>query len=76
MRVIEPELSFTEQLLLSMRSNAVHLYRALGFGGGSYAAVAARLSPQLAPLERELMRWQRFAAVPNHTLAYCFCTAD
>jgi protease IV len=75
-RVIEPELSFTEELLLSMRSGAVRAYRALGLGGGSYAAVAARLSPQLEPLERELLRWQRFAAVPNHTLAYCFCTAD
>jgi len=75
-RVIEPELSFTEELLLSMRSNAVHAGRALGLAGASYPAVAARLGPQLAPLERELMRWQRFAAVPNHTLAYCFCTAD
>ncbi len=75
-RVIEPELSFTEQLLLSMRSDGVRAYRALGLGGGTYAAVAARLSPQLQPLEREMIRWQRFAAVPNHTLAYCFCTAD
>ncbi len=75
-RVIEPDLSFTQQLLLSMRGNTVHVYRALGFGGGSYADMAARVSPQLQPLERELMRWQRFAAVPNHTLAYCFCTAD
>jgi protease-4 len=75
-RVIEPDLSLTEQLLLSMRGNMVHLYRAVGLGGGSYAAVVAGVSPQLQPLERELMRWQRLAAVPNHTLAYCFCTAD
>ncbi len=75
-RLIEPELSFTEELLLSMRSGAVRAYRALGLSGGSYASVAARLGPQLEPLERELLRWQRFAAVPNHTLAYCFCTAD
>jgi protease-4 len=75
-RLIEPELGFTEQLLLSMRSNGMRVYRALGMGGGTYAAVAARVSPQLQPLERELIRWQRFAAVPNHTLAYCFCTAD
>ncbi len=75
-RVIEPELSFTEELLLSMRSGAAQTYRVMGLGGGSYAGVAARLSPQLEPLERELLRWQRFAAVPNHTLAYCFCTAD
>ena len=74
--MIEPELSFTEELLLSMRSDAVRAYRALGFGAASYPVVVARLGPQLAPLERELMRWQRFAAVPNHTLAYCFCSAD
>jgi protease-4 len=75
-RIVEPELSFTEQLLMSMRGNAAHAYRALGIPGASSTAVAMRLSPQLGPLERELMRWQRFAAVPNHTLAYCFCTAD
>jgi protease-4 len=75
-RVIEPELSYTEQLLLSLHGNSARAYRALGIGGQSPASVALRLSPQLRPLERELMRWQRFAAVPNHTLAYCLCTAD
>jgi hypothetical protein len=37
--------------------------------------MVARLGPQLAPVEKELLRWQRLAAVPNHTLAYCFCSA-
>ena len=75
-RVIEPELSFTEQLLLSMRSETVDMLRAIGLGSGLHAIAPARLSPQLEPLERELLRWQRFAAVPNHTLAYCFCAVD
>jgi protease-4 len=74
-RVIEPELSLTEELLMSMRGEGEHLMRALGYGPDSgTVATAARLSPQLQPLEREILRWQRFAAVPNHTLAYCFCT--
>ncbi len=75
-RLIEPELGLTEQLLMSMRSNGMRVYRASGLGEATYAGLAARVSPQLQPLERELIRWQRFAAVPNHTLAYCFCTAD
>jgi protease-4 len=75
-RVIEPELGFMEQVLLNMRGNAVRAYRALGLGEASDAMVAVHLSRQLEPLERELTRWQRFAAVPNHTLAYCFCTPD
>jgi protease IV len=75
-RVIEPELNFTEQLMLSMRGESLNVARALGLAGGLSAVTAAHLSAQLAPLERELARWQRFAAVPNHVLAYCFCTAD
>ena len=75
-RIIEPELSFTEQMLLNMRSGAVNGLRALGLGSGLNAIAPARLSPQLAPLARELLRWQRFAAVPNHTLVYCFCVLD
>jgi len=47
----------------------------MGAGTGLGTLATARLSPQLEPLEREVLRWQRFAAVPNHTLAYCFCTA-
>jgi protease-4 len=75
-RVIEPELSFTEQLLLSMHSDGVGMLHLLGLGGGLSTLAPAHLSAQLAPLERELLRWQRFAAVANHTVAYCFCTVD
>jgi hypothetical protein len=75
-RVIEPELGFMEQLLLNLRTSALRAYRVLGLGGASDAVVSVHLGRQLEPLERELGRWQRFSAVPNHTLAYCFCTPD
>lgn len=75
-RVIEPELSLTEQLVLSMHNETIGMLHALGFGGALRTIAPVSLSPQLAPLERELLRWQRFAAVPNHLLAYCFCSVD
>ena len=71
MRVIEPQLSFTEQLLLNARG---------ALRAGTHSALApvlgAAVAPQLLPLEREVARWQRLAAVPQHTLAYCFCAVD
>lgn len=76
-RVIEPELSFSEQLLLNLRAGTVKLLRAAGFSAGwAGGALAAQIGPQLQPLQRELLRWQRLAAVPNRTLAYCFCGID
>ncbi len=77
-RVIEPELSFTEQLLLSTRGTYATLVRGAGLGGGSGlgAELRTQLAPQLQPLEREVARWQRLAATPQHTLAYCFCAVD
>ena len=77
-RVIEPQLSFTEQLLLNARGAWGRVLAPLGEGAHSALAPALgiRLAPQLAPLEREVARWQRLAAVPQHTLAYCFCAVD
>jgi protease-4 len=77
-RVIEPQLSFTEQLLLNARSAWGAVLAPLGAGdhGLLAPALGARLAPQLQPLEREVARWQRLAAVPQHTLAYCFCAVD
>ena len=69
-RMIEPQLSFSEQLLLNVRSAYASVLRAVGFGASS------PLAPQLRPLEREVLRWQRLAAVPQHTLAYCFCAVE
>jgi len=80
-RVVEPELSFTEQLLLSMRTTIARVSRAVGSGsGGLNTGVVARLmpqlAPQLAPLQREVRLWQRFTRVPGRTVAYCFCAVE
>jgi len=76
-RVVEPELSFTEQLLLNMRATIARVAHAVGFRGGSLdASVVARLAPQLAPVQREVRLWQRFSRVPGRTVAYCFCTVE
>ena len=80
-RIIEPELSVTDRLLLNMRSMIVKVRRASGMGGSALdAGVTARLVPQLAPqlrpVAREILRWQRLAAVPSHVVAYCFCAVE
>jgi len=75
-RVIEPDLSFTDQLLVNLRGSTVKTLRGLGYRDAGAAALATQLSPQLKPLQRELLRWQRLAATPGRTLAYCFCAAD
>ena len=75
-RVIEPDLSFTDQLLVNLRGSTVKTLRGLGYRDAAAAALATQLSPQLKPLQRELLRWQRLAATPGRTLAYCFCAAD
>ena len=75
-RVIEPDLSFTDQVLVNLRGSAVKVLRGLGYRDAGAAALATQLSPQLKPLQRELLRWQRLAATPGRTLAYCFCAAD
>ena len=86
-RVIEPELSFTEQLLLSAHGAWAKVLSSAGYGAvsrGTGAGLAnglgtdlrAQLAPQLMPVAREVARWQRFAATPQHTLAYCFCDVD
>ncbi len=74
-RLIEPDLSFVEQLLVNMRSAGANWLRAFGPGPAA-AGLATPLSPQLQPLQREVARWQRFAATPEHALAYCFCAVD
>jgi protease-4 len=75
-RVFEPDLSFTDQLLVNLRGSTVKTLRGLGYRDAGAAALATQLSPQLKPLQRELLRWQRLAATPGRTLAYCFCAAD
>lgn len=77
-RVIEPELSFTEQLLLSARGSYATVMRALGWSpGNSWAAqLRTQAGPELAPVAREVARWQKFSAMPQHAVAYCFCDVD
>jgi protease-4 len=81
-RLIEPDLSFTEQLLLNIRSSAMAWQRALGLGSSSLAgSLAPALGPALAapelqPLQRDVLRWQRFATTPQRPLAFCFCAVD
>jgi protease-4 len=81
-RVVEPELTVTEQLLLNMRSTIARVAHAVGLGGpgpaggGLESNVIARLAPQLQPLQREVRLWQRFSRVPGRTVAYCFCAVE
>jgi protease-4 len=76
-RVVEPELSFMEQLLLNMRSTIARVARAFGLErSGGAAGVVARLAPELAPVQREVRLWQRLSKVPGRTVAYCFCAVE
>ncbi len=76
-RVIEPQLTYTEQLLLNARSAYAAGLRLVGLAANPLAAgLHSPLAPQLGPLEREVVRWQRLAAVPQHMLAYCFCAVN
>ena len=71
-RVVEPELTLTQRLLLNIRGYAVRAMRASGVG----SLPAVQLSATLKPLQSELARWQRFAAGVRGTYAYCFCSVN
>jgi ClpP class serine protease len=79
-RRIEPELSLTQQLLLSMRGALRAVLRGLGWQAVMGLAPAHVLLPA-APasvqdhLQAELQRWQRFAG-PTRSWAYCFCSVE
>ena len=70
-RVVEPELTFAQRLVLNMRDYTVRVLRATGLA----QFPALRLVAQLDPLQQELARWQRFSAA-RATYAYCFCSAN
>jgi protease-4 len=79
-RRIEPELSMTQQLFLSMRGGLVSLLRALGSKDAWGFAVSRTALLPAAPgvqaaVAAELARWQRFAG-PTRTWAYCFCSVE
>ena len=65
---IEPELTWTQQLVLAFRTRAV---RALLAASPDQAALA-QLASRLDPVTREAARLARFS-VPNRVYAYCFC---
>ena len=77
-RVIEPELTLTEQLLLSLKLGIARQVRSTFYGAGVHAAsnLAAQLPLPWRPLAREAQRWERLLSVPNRTLAYCFCAVE
>lgn len=72
MRIVEPDLTLTQQLLLNVRGFTARALEATGLGA---ASPAAQLSATLKPLQTELARWQRFSGV-QRTYAYCFCRVD
>jgi protease-4 len=65
---IEPELTWTQQLLMSLRSNLAQLL--LGASPGERALT--QLAQRLDPLTRDAQRLAHFSA-PNSLYAYCFC---
>jgi protease-4 len=76
-RRIELELTWSQQLVLEMRSDIAlaveRVSRSVGFGA---AATTLGVVPQaFDPVARELARWQRMAT-PSHVFAYCFCSPE
>jgi protease-4 len=71
-RVIEPDLSVAQQLLLSLRGSLATLLHAVSSSSSPVTRLAASLEP-LQPLQRELLRWRRLAE-SGAAQAYCFCT--
>ncbi len=79
-RLIEADLSLTQQLLLNMRSSLVKLLRAVGLRSALDSTLnpimpGVPLAAPLKPLQRELQRWQRFATA-QRSYAYCFCAVE
>ena len=65
---IEPELTWTEQLMMQLRSRAVAIVLRASPGERTLAELAQRFDP----VTREAERLARFSA-PNRIYAYCFC---
>jgi protease-4 len=73
---IEPELSFTQQLLVGLRGAVHGLMATLGWAQAPQQALQA-VAPRSVQqrVDAELARWQRFAG-PTRAWAYCFCAVD
>jgi protease-4 len=70
-QILEPELTWAEQLALQLKSRAALAMLHLSSGDRSLAQVA-QIAQRLDPLTREVARLSRFS-VPNRLYAYCFC---
>jgi len=70
-RRIESELSWTQQLLLQLRSFAEQMLARIGWAHIGVSALVQRIEP----LDRELARWARLSA-PHTIYAYCFCSPE
>ncbi len=66
--VLEPELTWTQQLALSFRTQMVRWF----FRASADQLALGRLAARLDPITREVARLSRFST-PNHVYAYCFC---
>jgi len=65
---IEPELTWTQQLALSFRTQVVRQF----FRASADQLALEHLAERLDPIAREVARLSRFS-VPNRVYAYCFC---
>jgi protease-4 len=70
-QMLEPELTWAEQLVLQLKSRAAVAMLHLSSGDRSLAQVA-EIAQRFDPLTREVARLSRFS-VPNRLYAYCFC---
>jgi protease-4 len=68
---LEPELNLAERLAMQIRVWAARTF----FGDIAKHSELAQLAKRVAPLERELARWQRMHSRDNR-FAYCFCAAQ
>jgi len=66
---IQPEVSWAEELALSLETRAARVYLASDPGARSAALIAERLDPLAREVEH-LSRWM----LPNRVYSYCFCT--
>ncbi len=65
---IEPELTWTQQLALSFKTQMVRQF----FRASADQLALGQLAGRLDPIAREVARLSRFS-VPNRVYAYCFC---
>jgi len=67
---VEPELTWAQELVLQLKSKALHVL--LSAGVDDKTAALARVAHKLDPLTREVELLSRFTE-PNKVYAYCFC---